>query len=226
MDVAASRAEGLLLEGSPAGDEPAPRPARQRGGRRRGAPRSRRRGDHAASARPAREELRRSSWRATTSPTRSCVRPHRGAGSRCRGVRADGGRWAAPTGTRAAPHGLASPASPACAASCSAGPSASTAWCTSSRSWSRWERSWPWSSGGPGRGSSWHGLLGNLAFVALFLTSSPTSGLLWSAGATEGELGHVSVPPLSGPVVVVVLDEFPVTAIIRGDGTLIEKVAT
>jgi Sulfatase len=64
--------------------------------------------------------------------------------------------------------------------------------------------------------------LGNLAFVVLFLTSSPTSGLLWSARAAEGELGHVSVPPLSGPVVVVVLDEFPVTAIMRGDGSLID----
>lgn len=61
--------------------------------------------------------------------------------------------------------------------------------------------------------------LGNLAFVVLFLTSSPTAELL-AAPAVAGQQGTVTVPPLAGPVVVVVLDEFPVTAIMRGDGTI------
>jgi hypothetical protein len=63
--------------------------------------------------------------------------------------------------------------------------------------------------------------LGNLAFLMLFVFASSTSVLVWDAGAS-GQQGHVSVPPLTGPVVVVVLDEFPVTAIMRGDGTLID----
>jgi hypothetical protein len=63
--------------------------------------------------------------------------------------------------------------------------------------------------------------LGNVAFLVLFLTTSATSELLTSA-AVGGQLGQVSVPPLSGPVLVVVLDEFPVTAIMRGDGSLID----
>jgi hypothetical protein len=63
--------------------------------------------------------------------------------------------------------------------------------------------------------------LGNLAFLIMFVFSSPTSVLLWDAGA-GGQQGHVSVPPLTGPVVVVILDEFPVTSIMRGDGTLID----
>ena len=61
--------------------------------------------------------------------------------------------------------------------------------------------------------------VGNLAFVALFLTASPTAELLVSHGV-DGELGQVTVPELSGPVVVLVLDELPVTAIMRGDGTI------
>jgi hypothetical protein len=63
--------------------------------------------------------------------------------------------------------------------------------------------------------------LGNVAFLVLFLTASPTSELLTSA-AVDGQLGQVTVPPLSGPVLIVVLDEFPVTAIMRGDGSLID----
>jgi hypothetical protein len=63
--------------------------------------------------------------------------------------------------------------------------------------------------------------LGNVAFLVLFLTTSATSNLLSSASVGD-ELGQVTVPPLSGPVVVVVLDEFPVTAIMRGDGSLID----
>ena len=61
--------------------------------------------------------------------------------------------------------------------------------------------------------------LGNVAFLVLFLTASPASELLTSA-SVDGRLGQVTVPPLSGPVLLVVLDEFPVTAIMRGDGSL------
>lgn len=61
--------------------------------------------------------------------------------------------------------------------------------------------------------------LGNLAFVVLFLTVSPSAALLSSSGSA-GQPGTVAVPPLDGPVIVVVLDEFPVTAIMRGDGTI------
>lgn len=58
----------------------------------------------------------------------------------------------------------------------------------------------------------------NLAFVGLFLFGSPTSDLL--AGATRGDLGEISVPELAGPVVVIVLDEFPAATIMRADGTI------
>jgi hypothetical protein len=61
--------------------------------------------------------------------------------------------------------------------------------------------------------------LGNVAFLALFLTSSPTAELL-GGSTVAGTQGTVVVPPLDGPVVVVVLDEFPVTAIMRSDGTV------
>lgn len=61
--------------------------------------------------------------------------------------------------------------------------------------------------------------IGNLAFVVLFLTSSPTAELIGSSGVA-GQRGLVEVPPLSGPVVLVVFDEFPVTSIMRSDGTI------
>jgi hypothetical protein len=61
--------------------------------------------------------------------------------------------------------------------------------------------------------------LGNLVFLALFLTSSPTAELL-GASDDAGPQGTVVVPPLAGPVVVVVLDELPVTAIMLSDGTV------
>jgi len=61
--------------------------------------------------------------------------------------------------------------------------------------------------------------LGNVAFLALFLTASPTAELL-GAGDVASQQGQVNLPPLAGPVVVIVLDEFPVTAIMRGDGTI------
>lgn len=61
--------------------------------------------------------------------------------------------------------------------------------------------------------------LGNVAFLVLFLTVSPSAALLTSS-RSAGQQGSVTVPPLDGPVIVVVLDEFPVTAIMRGDGTI------
>jgi hypothetical protein len=61
--------------------------------------------------------------------------------------------------------------------------------------------------------------IGNLAFVVLFLTASPTAELIGSSGVA-GQQGAVEVPPLAGPVVLVVFDEFPVTSIMRSDGTI------
>jgi hypothetical protein len=61
--------------------------------------------------------------------------------------------------------------------------------------------------------------IGNLAFVVLFLTSSPTAELIGSSAAA-GQEGTVEVPPLVGPVVLVVFDELPVTSIMRSDGTI------
>jgi hypothetical protein len=60
---------------------------------------------------------------------------------------------------------------------------------------------------------------GNLAFLLMFLVASPTSELLWSPPAS-GQQGEVSMPPLNGPVLLMVLDEFPVTSIMRSDGTV------
>lgn len=58
----------------------------------------------------------------------------------------------------------------------------------------------------------------NVAFVAIFLFSSPASKLV--SGAGPGDVGQVSVPELAGPVVVIVLDEFPAATIMRSDGTV------
>lgn len=58
----------------------------------------------------------------------------------------------------------------------------------------------------------------NLAFVGLFLFASPTAKLI--AGDVSGDLGQVTVPEVAGPVVVLVLDEFPAATIMRADGTI------
>jgi len=63
--------------------------------------------------------------------------------------------------------------------------------------------------------------LGNAAFVVMFLTASPTAELMWTSDVGSSR-GTVVVPPLTGPILVVVLDEFPVTAILRGDGSIID----
>ncbi|MGH9250086.1 MAG: sulfatase-like hydrolase/transferase, partial [Acidimicrobiales bacterium] len=61
---------------------------------------------------------------------------------------------------------------------------------------------------------------GNLAFLVLFLVASPTSELL--RGASYSDAGTVHIPPLAGPVTIVVLDEFPLASIVRPDGTINE----
>ncbi|CAN5799151.1 hypothetical protein BH20ACT4_BH20ACT4_09600 [soil metagenome] len=58
----------------------------------------------------------------------------------------------------------------------------------------------------------------NLAFAGMFVFMSPTSDLI--AGGAEGDLGSIQVPELRAPVVVIVLDEFPVATIMRSDGTI------
>jgi hypothetical protein len=70
-------------------------------------------------------------------------------------------------------------------------------------------------------------VVGNVAFVALFLFASPTAELVAgsdgsaaAADGTDGSGGVRSVPDLQGPVVFVILDEFPVTTLMRADGTI------
>ena len=58
----------------------------------------------------------------------------------------------------------------------------------------------------------------NLLFVGLFVFVSPTSDLL--AGAAPDEVAEPEVAPIKGPVVVVVLDEFPAATIMRADGSI------
>lgn len=62
--------------------------------------------------------------------------------------------------------------------------------------------------------------LSNVVFLALFLFGSPTTELL--RGASYADAGNVMVPSLEGPVTVIVLDEFPLTSIVRPDGTINE----
>jgi hypothetical protein len=58
----------------------------------------------------------------------------------------------------------------------------------------------------------------NVAFLAFFLVLSPTAGLVRSSGSVD--LGSVTVPDPPGPIVVVVLDELPVTTLMRADGSI------
>jgi hypothetical protein len=62
--------------------------------------------------------------------------------------------------------------------------------------------------------------IGNVVFVLLFLLASPSSELL--RGASYADAGNVRVPPLDGPVVLLVLDEFPLTSLLRADGSINE----
>ena len=62
--------------------------------------------------------------------------------------------------------------------------------------------------------------VGNVVFVVLFLLTSPSAELL--TGVSHADAGTVRIPPLEGPVVVVVLDEFPLTSLLRADGSINE----
>lgn len=62
---------------------------------------------------------------------------------------------------------------------------------------------------------------GNVVFLVMFLAASPTAALLGADGATVE--GVVDVPPLDGPVIVVVMDELPVTSLLEADGTINEQ---
>jgi hypothetical protein len=64
--------------------------------------------------------------------------------------------------------------------------------------------------------------VGNVAFVVLFLLASPTTPLILDSGGGV-QAADAVVPPLDGPVLVVVFDEFPITAIMRGDGTVNDR---
>lgn len=61
---------------------------------------------------------------------------------------------------------------------------------------------------------------GNVVFLAVFLVSSPTADLL--DGVSYADAGNVKVPALDGPVVMVVLDEFSSTSLLRADGWINE----
>jgi len=63
--------------------------------------------------------------------------------------------------------------------------------------------------------------VGDLVFVALFAFASPTNELL--RGGFVAADGEVTGPGLPGPVVVIVLDEFPLVPILREDGTINEQ---
>ncbi len=61
----------------------------------------------------------------------------------------------------------------------------------------------------------------NLFFVGSFIFLSETSELI--AGGPAVDEGEVVVPPLEGPVVLVVLDELPAATLMRADGSLNEE---
>ena len=63
--------------------------------------------------------------------------------------------------------------------------------------------------------------VGNLAFLGLFLFVSPSARLL--GGTVYADAGAVTFPALEGPVTVLVLDEFPLAALLRSDGTINEE---
>ncbi|HEX6421544.1 MAG TPA: sulfatase-like hydrolase/transferase [Acidimicrobiales bacterium] len=61
--------------------------------------------------------------------------------------------------------------------------------------------------------------VGNVAFLAMFLFASPAADLVDGASDAD-DVGGVTAPPLRGPVVVVILDEFPLATLLRADGTI------
>ncbi len=58
----------------------------------------------------------------------------------------------------------------------------------------------------------------NLLFVGMFLFASPAADLV--RGASAADVGTVSLETPAGPVVVIILDEFPAATIMRADGTI------
>jgi Sulfatase len=60
----------------------------------------------------------------------------------------------------------------------------------------------------------------NLLFVGSFLFVSPTSALVVGGGTSSAADDEVIVPELSGPVVVIVLDELPAASIMGRGGTI------
>lgn len=62
--------------------------------------------------------------------------------------------------------------------------------------------------------------LGNAAFVGMFLFTSPASQLLNPPSEDPTELAWADTPELQGPVVMLVLDELPVTTLMSADGTI------
>lgn len=58
----------------------------------------------------------------------------------------------------------------------------------------------------------------NLLFVGLFLFASPASELV--SGSARADVGDVTLDRPDGPVVVIILDEFPAATIMRADGTI------
>jgi hypothetical protein len=62
--------------------------------------------------------------------------------------------------------------------------------------------------------------VGNVAFLLLFLFGSPTAEIVSKGGGGEVSTTGVVVPPLHGPVVFVILDEFPVATLMQADGAL------
>ena len=70
----------------------------------------------------------------------------------------------------------------------------------------------------PGRMLLQYLAVGNVLFLVSFLVLSPTADLL--GGDPTGDLGRASMPTPPGPVVVVVLDELPITTLLRPDGTI------
>lgn len=61
----------------------------------------------------------------------------------------------------------------------------------------------------------------NLLFVGMFLFASPAADLV--SGASGGDVGAFSLDVPDGPVVVIILDEFPAATIMRSDGTINEE---
>lgn len=70
----------------------------------------------------------------------------------------------------------------------------------------------------PGRMLLQYLAVGNVMFLLGFMVMSPTSDLL--LGQEAGDAGTVDVPALEGPVVVLVLDELPLTTLLRPDGSI------